>query len=98
MVGILWKINGADARIEYFLRGHSHKIMSATVFDNGRQLATGSWDKTVRIWSTLSGKMIRKIKLPVPVNAVAIVAKERWIAVGGHDNKIRFLIYVMVRL
>ena len=89
MLGIIWNLNGSEADIEYYLRGHSHKIMAATVFDNGRQLVTGSWDKTVRIWSALSGKMIRKIKLPVPVNAVAVIADERWIAVGGHDNKIR---------
>ena len=89
MVGLVWELNGSDATIDYFLRGHSHKIMAATVFDNGRQLVTGSWDKTVRIWSASSGKMLRKIKLPVPVNAVAVAGDEKWIAVGGHDNKIR---------
>ena len=89
MLGLVWELNGSDATIDYFLRAHSHKIMAATVFDNGRQLVTGSWDKTVRIWSASSGKMLRKIKLPVPVNAVAVVAGEKWIAVGGHDKKIR---------
>ena len=89
MLGIVWKFNGVDVNIDYRLRGHSHKIMAATVFDKGRKLVTGSWDKTVRIWSALSGKMLRKIKLPVPVNSVAVIAGERWIAVGGHDTKIR---------
>ena len=89
MVGIIWRMDGEESRIDHRLLGHTHKIMAASVFDGGRLLVTGSWDKTVRIWNSRTGKQVRTIKLPVPVNAVAIIDGEKSIAVGGHDNVIR---------
>ena len=69
MVGIVWRMDGEEARIDHRLHGHNHNIMAAGVFDSGRQLVTGSWDKTVRIWNSRTGQQIRIIKLQTPVNA-----------------------------
>ncbi len=89
MVGIVWRMDGEEARIDHRLHGHTHNIMAAGVFDSGRQLVTGSWDKTVRIWNSRTGRQTRIIKLQTPVNTVAIIDDEKSIAVGGHDSVIR---------
>ena len=89
MVGIVWNTDSEVSKIEHRLLGHTHKIMAASVFGGGRKLVTGSWDKTVRVWDSHTGKQVRIFKTPVPVNAVAIIDEERSIAVGGHDRVIR---------
>ncbi len=53
--------------------------------------ATGSDDKTVRVWSMPDGKLLRTLRVPIgpgnggKVNAAAISPDGRWIAAGGWD-------------
>src|SRR5580693_6486472 len=53
--------------------------------------ATGSEDKTVRVWSLPDGRLLRTLRVPIgPGNggriyAVAISPDGRWIAAGGWD-------------
>jgi WD40 repeat protein len=56
-----------------------------------RVAATGSWDKTVRVWSLPDGRLLRTLRVPIgaghggKIYAVAISPDGRWIAAGGYD-------------
>jgi WD40 repeat protein len=43
---------------------HTAPIKAAAVDAAGRLAVTGSWDKTVRLWSLTDGKLLRTIRMP----------------------------------
>ncbi len=55
-------------------------------------LATGSYDKTVRLWRLPQGKLLRTLRLPIgpgndgKVYAVALAPDGSWVAAGGWDT------------
>ena len=68
---------------------HTGRIESVAVDDAGKFAVTGSYDKTVRIWSLASGDLLRTIRLPEGpgyigrVYAVAINPQGDLVAAGG---------------
>jgi hypothetical protein len=54
-------------------------------------LATGSYDKTVRLWRLPEGKLLRTLRPPIgpgndgKVYAVALASDGSWVAAGGWD-------------
>jgi WD40 repeat protein len=74
---------------------HTAMIWSQAVDRDGRYAVTGSDDRTVRVWSTADGKLLRTMWIPVgPQNvgrvyAVAISPDGSTIAVGGWMERIR---------
>lgn len=85
----LWGLDGAEPKLLRTLKGHGHKVMALAADPAGHWLASGSWDRTVRIWDPADGREIRRIAVPVPVNALAVIDGGKRIAVGGHDPFIR---------
>ena len=87
---IIWSL--ADARnpqIVHRLKSHTHKVMAVAVSPSDDHIATGGWDKTVRLWDTVSGLEVLVIETDTPVNAVSFSKDGRWLAIGGHDGRIR---------
>jgi WD40 repeat protein len=54
-------------------------------------LATGSYDKTVRLWRLPEGKLLRTLRLPIgpgfggEVRSVTVAPDGSWVAAGGFD-------------
>ncbi|MGH8654176.1 MAG: WD40 repeat domain-containing protein [Gammaproteobacteria bacterium] len=44
------------------LEGHENVVMSVAFDPMGRTLASGSADKTVKLWEVASGKLLRTLK------------------------------------
>ena len=44
------------------LHGHTNEVRSVTFSPDGRTLASGSWDNTIKLWDTASGQVIRTLR------------------------------------
>jgi WD40 repeat protein len=69
---------------------HTAPSLGAAADTSGRLLATGSFDKTVRIWSASDGKLLQTIRMPVgpghigAIFAVAMSPDGNIVAAGGY--------------
>ena len=82
----LWSLASGAQRV---LEGHTQNVNGVAFAPNGKLLVSVGYDLVVRIWP-LSGGAPETIKLPSPLNAVAI-ASDGEIATGGADGKVHFL-------
>jgi WD40 repeat protein len=70
---------------------HSAAIMQISVDRTCRIAATGSADKTVRIWSLPDGRLLRTLRVPIDADnggQIAATAESpdgHWVAAGGWD-------------
>jgi dipeptidyl aminopeptidase/acylaminoacyl peptidase len=67
----------------------SKPVFGVAISPNGRWLATGSEDKTARIWDAHSGQQLRALRHGNRVYSVAFSPDGRWLATGGDDKKAR---------
>src|ERR1700681_1108863 len=70
--------------------GHSATVNALALSHDGKWLASGGEDHSVRVWDLASGREIRTLREhPEPVTAVAWSPDDTWVASGGYDGKIR---------
>lgn len=70
-----------------YLEGHKEPVYAVAYSPDGQQLATGGFDKTVRVWDRASGQMIRSLAdATAQVLAVAISKDGKQLAAGGLDK------------
>ncbi|HMN41113.1 MAG TPA: protein kinase [Phycisphaerales bacterium] len=72
------------------LRGHTHLIHALAIAGTGRFAVTGSWDKTVRLYSLDDGRELASMPTGTFVQALALSPDERLIATRefGGDTRI----------
>lgn len=82
----LWDASGKAAGT---LDGHTAPVTVAAWSSTGKVLATGSVDKTARVWEMPGGKCLRTLPgHDGPVTAIAITADGR-VVTGSADKKVR---------
>ena len=66
------------------LKGHSKRVSSVAFSPNGKRLASGGWDNTVKLWNTADGTELLTLKKHSrQVQAVAFSPEGRRVASGG---------------
>ena len=72
------------------LAGHDKVVESFVISPNGQFLASGSWDKTIKLWNLKTGQAFRTIRVHTAlVLAVAISPDGQILASGGSDSTIK---------
>ena len=59
MPDMIWSDSGRGQ--ECTLTGHSHYVSSVAYSPDGKHIASGSYDNTVKIWDAQSGKQVRVV-------------------------------------
>jgi len=73
------------------LTGHQEVISSLVFSKDSREVISGCWDKTIRIWDVEGKKQPIVIQLSVPVLSLALSPDQRRILVGSHDGFLRLI-------
>src|SRR5260370_36037715 len=80
-------LSGAKAQSPRTFRGHSAWISSLAYSPDGKQLASGSADKTVKIWTIPSGEELATLRGHTDyVSSVAISPDGKLLATGSFDK------------
>lgn len=83
----MWDI--ANRTIKHIFSGHEQDIYSLDFARNGRYIASGSGDKTVRLWDIVDGKQELILSIEDGVTTVAISPDGRFVAAGSLDKSVR---------
>ncbi len=72
------------------LRGHADAILAAALSSDGATLATGSYDRLVKLWDIAAGREIKTLKEHTDaVHAVAFRRDGARVASGGADRTVK---------
>src|SRR5262249_44813970 len=71
------------------LKGHAGSVTSVSFTRDGKTLASGGRDQTVRIWERTTGKLIARLNVGNVSRAVGIAPDGKQLATGYSDGLIR---------
>ena len=72
------------------LRGHTSDVYPVAYSPDGRWIASGSWDGTVRLWDAATGEPCATLPHPGVVRALAFGPDGTWLVTGGDgDDRLR---------
>ncbi|MBI1748836.1 MAG: hypothetical protein HYR55_19955 [Acidobacteria bacterium] len=82
--------NTEKETVEQVLKWHTGYALSVAWSPDGTQLASGSWDQTVRVWAAEDGRLVSAlIGHTSSVRSVAWWPYGRYLASGGYEGVIR---------
>jgi WD40 repeat protein len=85
-VAVLYDVKAA--KVLHRLEGHLDAVGAITFSPNGDFLVTSAKDKTVRFWSTATGKFIHTIKkLPAAISAIVLAPDGKRILTVSGDSR-----------
>lgn len=74
--------NALDGREIAWLRGHASHVSDVDVSPDGKTIASGGWDETLKFWDTASYQEPWSLRLPTGVTCVAYSPDGKLIAAG----------------
>jgi glucose repression regulatory protein TUP1 len=83
----VWDI--ASKRILHQFSGHEQDIYSLDFASDGRHIASGSGDRTIRLWDIQENQCILTLQIEDGVTTVAISPDNRFVAAGSLDKSVR---------
>jgi cytochrome c len=83
----IWRLGRPEP--ERVISGHGASVAGLAVSPDGRQIASASWDGTVRVTPLAGGEVEVITGHRGPVNAVAFVVDGSAVITGGHDGTLR---------
>lgn len=83
----VWEIQSRT--IKHQFTGHEQDIYSLDFARNGRLIASGSGDRTVRLWDIETNQQVILLLIDDGVTAVAISSDNRYVAAGSLDKSVR---------
>src|SRR5262249_13670773 len=85
---LLWR--PAEKGKPVVLKGHTAIVFCVTFSPSGKLLATGSWDGTIKLWDSSSGKIVRTIGTAgsAVIHSVAFSRDGTTLAAGGDSQDV----------
>jgi glucose repression regulatory protein TUP1 len=83
----VWDI--ASRSIKHQFTGHEQDIYSLDFARNGRIIASGSGDRSVRLWDLETNQQVLNLSIEDGVTTVAISPDNRFVAAGSLDKSVR---------
>jgi WD40 repeat protein len=85
----LWEVESGEARAS--LKGHSNLVENVAFLDGGRMLASGSWDRTVKLWDIAQASGERDVLTAHSgsVESLVFTPEGQTLISGGSDGRIR---------
>lgn len=72
------------------LEGHTSLVTFVSYSPDGKYIASGSWDKTIKIWDAESGKCVKTLEGHTKgVRSIAFSPDGKHIFSGSNDNTIK---------